>query len=195
VDKVALRLAFKLRGLAGLVTVWFGPNEHPERWGYGLLGLDYSIQKARGFPVLRADVSFPAEGYAAILGWVQIVRYTDHETGKANVIYDVAPQLMGADTPYMSFGVLPSLFDAPSITSTRVTWDASSFLVYTPDAVMTRVVHAICGFTWGYRVEDGSIELVSPTKADEADWTVCMAGLTEHYPRWDFGSSWSRHDC
>jgi hypothetical protein len=91
----------------------------------------------------------------------------------------------------MSFGVLPSLFDAPSITSTGVTWDASSFLVYTPDAVMTRVVHAICGFTWGYRMEDGSIELVSPTKADEADWTVCMAGLTEHYPRWDFGSSWS----
>ena len=189
-DRPALRLPFRLRERAGLVTVHFGPNEDPLRWGYGLLNLDFPIERARGFPVLQADVRFEEEGYAAIFGWVQIARYTVHETGETRVVYDVPPQLIGADTPYVAYGVLPRLFDAPSITRAEVTWDADSFLVHTPDALMTRVVHAICGFTWGYRVTSGSVLLVPPTPVEEEAWSRNLAGLTERFPTWTFGTSW-----
>jgi len=191
VGEPSTRLAFRLRELSGLVTIRFGPNDDPLDWGYGLLNLDYPPEKARGFPVLQADVTFQAKGYGAIFGWVQIVRYTIHDTGETRLVYDVAPQLIGTNTPYIAFGVLPSLFDAPSITSKEVTWDADAFLVHTPDALMTRVVHAICGFTWGYRVQEGSVQLVPPAPATEPIWLRNVAGLAEHFPSWTFGSSWS----
>jgi len=63
----------ELSARAGEVVVSYGENEDPARCGYDLLGLDFPWEVSRGFPVLRADVSYEADGYAAVLGWVQVV--------------------------------------------------------------------------------------------------------------------------
>src|SRR5215469_12156775 len=78
---------FRLRGKPGMVTVEYGVNEEPTRWGYDLLDLDFPLESVKGFPYCSASVAFEAEGYAAILGWIQIVQFSGTEN---NVIVDVA---------------------------------------------------------------------------------------------------------
>ena len=54
----------------GVVRVSLTRNDDPERWGWRLLGLDVPLEYIVGFPVVEATVDYPAEGYAAVLGWV-----------------------------------------------------------------------------------------------------------------------------
>jgi len=56
------RIPFELSGQAGEVVVSYGENEDPVRWGYDLLGLDFRWEISRGFPVLRADVTYEGDG-------------------------------------------------------------------------------------------------------------------------------------
>jgi hypothetical protein len=75
-------IPFRLRGVEGTVTVEYGVNDDPERWGYLDLKLDwYSPDAVRGFPVMQASVHHPSEGYAADVGWIQVVRYTVRDPG------------------------------------------------------------------------------------------------------------------
>jgi hypothetical protein len=122
-----LTLAFRLRDIEGRIRITYGTNEDPRRWGYDVLGLKYDIELARGFPVIEAE--YDAEGYAAILGCVQAVRYALGRTAEiTRVVPDVAPQLAEARTPYLSFGIRPVLFDAPSIEGVAdAEWRAWSF--------------------------------------------------------------------
>lgn len=71
----AAKISFQLRGREGRVTVEYGVNDDPSRWGYHLLGLNFDAEVARGFPVIEARVAFGGEGYAGFLGWIQVVRY------------------------------------------------------------------------------------------------------------------------
>src|SRR3954451_12308178 len=140
----------------GRVLVTCEPNDEPERWGYPLLGLGAPDDLARGFPVVRAVVKTEAEGYDAILAWVQVVAITRRASGTVQRLVDVAPQLQGLALPYLVFGPRPALFDAPSTDAHEDTgWTAHSFLVGSPDAVMTRRVVPLCGFSWGYEVRGG----------------------------------------
>ena len=66
------RFPFQLRGAEGSVSVSFQSNEGPERWGYGVLGLEWPIELAAGLPVLTARTECALEGYAAIM--LQFVR-------------------------------------------------------------------------------------------------------------------------
>jgi hypothetical protein len=65
---------FSLHGRKGTVTVVYRANDDPERWGYSVLGLSWPTSLAEGLPVLEARVSSPLEGYAAVMGWIQVVR-------------------------------------------------------------------------------------------------------------------------
>jgi hypothetical protein len=56
------------------VIVSFEANEDPQRWGYGALGLAWPTELAHGLPVFRARTECSLDGYAAVMGWVQIVR-------------------------------------------------------------------------------------------------------------------------
>jgi hypothetical protein len=57
----------------GLVAVAVEVNDDPEALG--------CRPAARGFPYCSATVSHPARGYAAALGWIQLVRSTDGLSG------------------------------------------------------------------------------------------------------------------
>jgi hypothetical protein len=179
-------LRFTLRGVDGRVSVYYGVNDDPLRWGFGLLGLPYDVEIARGFPVIAARMEFPAAGYAGYLGWVQGVRETA-DGSKEDAIPDVAPQLQGKDVPYLTFGVEPGFFDAPANTKQNVLWRAWTFLTQTPDTVMTAVVEPVCGFTWGYDVRDGVVAPTELLAATEDDWLRLRDDLRERLPGWTFG--------
>lgn len=184
-------MPFRVRQIDGGVRVRYTRNEDPRRWGYDLLRLDFDTGVARGFPVIEAKVEYPAEGYAAIMSWIQVVRYLVGAQQQPTVIVDVAPQMRDAGMPYLSFGIQPTLFDAPAITERDVVWRAWSFLTYTPDALMTPVVEPACGFRWGYDVRDGSPEPTELLSAGRDEWLEIRDELRARYPEWRFeGGDW-----
>ena len=190
-DPTTTTIPFSLRGIAGLVSVEFDANDDPVRWGYDVLDT-YDPEHARGFPVVRARVEHPREGYAVALGWVQVVRYEVFDAGHEEriTVFDAPPQLAETETPYMSFGTLPTMFDAPSMVGAGdVVWDADTFLVVTPDAVLSRVIAPVCGFRWGYRIESGSIRLVPVETAATGDWERNVGDLRQRFPSWTFRDS------
>src|ERR1700722_15204322 len=155
-DADDLRVPFTLRGIDGLIDVSITRNTDPDAIGYRLLGDSLPVDFARDFPVCRATVTYPAEGYAAVFGWTQLVRSTDSATGTFEMdpiaIYNEIP------TPFAWYGVKPELFDAPSRSDRPdVDWEARSFLCVSPDAVITRRVVAVTGFSWGFTIKSGEI--------------------------------------
>lgn len=180
-------LTFEARSLLGRVRVAYGINADPKRWGYHLLGLDFDIEVARGFPIIEARVEYPGEGYAGYLGWIQVVRYWIGAEKDPTVIVDVAPQMKQARMPYLSFGIQPVLFDAPAFIEQNVTWRAWSFLTFTPDCVMTSVVEPACGFRWGYDLRSGVPSPIELLPAGQAEWLDTREELRPRFPDWTFG--------
>jgi hypothetical protein len=177
---------FRLRGADGVVRVSLTRNEEPERWGWRLLGLDVPLEYIVGFPVIEASVDFPAEGYAAVLGWVQVVRYEVTDEPETVVLADVAPQLQGLGMPYVAFGVRPTYFDSPAISASDADWRAATFLTASPDVLLSRVIEPVCGFCWGYLRTAGETKLVEAIRAEEKDWLEAREELAKHYPDWDW---------
>jgi hypothetical protein len=194
-DLAQTQIPFRLRGVDGTVTVEYGVNDDPKRWGYLHLNLDwYSPDAVRGFPVMQASVDHPSEGYAADMGWIQVVRYVVRDPGTEEdiTVFDVPPQFSESDVPYFAFGVRPTVFDAPAIVANDVTWRASTFLVYTPDAVLSRVSRPLCGFTWGYDVTAGARDVKPVEIAGYNEWIANLNDLKGRYPDWEFQDSpWS----
>lgn len=176
-----------MRELDGRVRVAYGVNDDPARWGFHLLGLEADLDVARGFPVIEAAVEYPAEGYAAYFGWVQVVRFWVEDRVEPTVIVDVAPQLSEARMPYLAFGVRPVLFDAPAFAAQNVVWRAWSFLTYTPDALMTRAVEPACGFRWGYDLHAGTPHPVELLASGRKEWLDVREELRVRLPEWTFG--------
>ena len=83
--------------------------------------------------------------------------------------------------------VRPTFFDAPSIEGLReVSWGADTFLVYSPDAVLSRVLRPICGFKWGYQLRDGVVFLDPLSVAEAGDWERNLPDLRERFSSWIF---------
>ena len=106
-----LRIDFSLRGRSGVIAVSVTPNSDPDAIGYALLTGGLPTDAARGFPVCRATVAYPAQGYAAVFGWTQLVCSTDSDPDR----FELDPIALYSEvaTPYAWFGVKPELFDAP----------------------------------------------------------------------------------
>jgi hypothetical protein len=68
-----LELQFEHCGSPGVVYATVGPNEDPTRWGYGQQDFGSDLWLATGFPVCRARVKHPAEGYGRLMGWIQFI--------------------------------------------------------------------------------------------------------------------------
>ena len=194
---------FSLRGSEGTVRVSYGVNEDPDHWGYGVLGLAWPPSLANGLPVLEARVSSPLEGYAAVMGWIQVVRIHVSELSTSMVVdgeqappgdhvwVDGPPHLRGLGVPFVSFGHSPTLFDAPASTESDIRFIADSFLTVSPDAVISRRLQPCAGLRWGYSTEKGQKpELVPLISLGEEDWAQALPILKETFPGWDFGSGW-----
>lgn len=194
---------FMFRGQEGSVAVEFQPNDDPDRWGYGALELPWPSSLAAGLPVIRARVSTPLEGYAAVMGWIQVVRVHVAETSTTLVAggekappgdhawVDGPPQLRGLGVPFVSFGCCPGLFDAPASTESDIRFFADSFLTASPDALLSRRSVACFGLRWGYATRgDNPPDLIEPTALGPADWQQGLPILEDGYPDWTFDPAW-----
>ena len=180
----SLAVPFRLRGLDGLVTVDRSVNDDPRRWGYHLLER-FPIEQAEGFPVVRAGVSYPAEGYGAAMGWIQLI-YFGEEGEDPEALVDLTPQHEDSNTPYAFWGFSPAFFDAPSTTQPNIHWVADAFLATSPDALMTRTVLPICGFRWGYATTRKPPEISPLEPVETGAWNRARPMLTERFPTWKF---------
>jgi hypothetical protein len=195
--------AFSLHGRKGSVTAKLSGNDDPGRWGFEVLGLDWPANLALGLPVLEATVSYAGEGYAAAMGWIQLVRIHVDERSESlvaaaekapagdHVWVDGPPNLRGLGVPFVSFGPSPTLFDAPMSTESDVRFVADSFLTASPDALVTRRSRPCFGFRWGYSTRaDSPAELISPTVLDQDDWRDALPILEEQFSGWSFDPDW-----
>jgi hypothetical protein len=175
-----MNLDFVLRGIEGRVSIAFARNDDP-----GLVG---SAAESLGFPMCDATVDYPARGYAALLGWVQLVRSDDNISHGAEFEIDPLAFLGDVPHPFCWIGIDPHLFDAPSRSAKHdLDWTARSFLCV-PDGSDDEglEVHALLGFSWGFSIRDEEIRLVPPALLSAADWNEHVAGLTLRYPAWRF---------
>ncbi|WP_331733639.1 hypothetical protein OG948_60045 (plasmid) [Embleya sp. NBC_00888] len=146
--------------------------------------------EARDFPCLTALVDFPARGYGALFGWVQLVRSTDGSSAGTEFEMDPFPLFADAGSPYCYFGVTPTLFDSPARhTRDPMTWLAHSFLAWTPMAdTIERHAIPLVGFSWGFTIDRTETITVLPTRPlAPSDWTTHLPHLTEQHPTWTFG--------
>jgi hypothetical protein len=180
-----LRVDFSLRGIGGHIDVSISPNTDPTALGYLLLSHGLPVDFAGGFPVCRASVTYPADGYAAIFGWTQMVRSTDAATSDFEM--DPIAIYTEVDTPFAWYGTRPELFDAPSRASRQdMTWECHSYLCISPDAVLSRRVQAVAGFSWGFTIAADDITFVRAAPLGPGAWDGQLGLLRASYPSWTF---------
>ena len=193
-ERIERSISFTLRGVDGRVVLRYELNEDPEKWGFDQLGLDWDWNVARGFPLLEGRVEYAAEGYLGILGWIQVVDYVvGDRSGEEEFVVapDVAPQARDANTPYLSYGIEPRLFDAPASDEKDIDWNAHAFLTYTPDLLMTPIVEPLCGCSWGYTVSSGTVTAKALAAGTLDDWLHARKWLRARLPTWTFrGDDW-----
>lgn len=196
----ALEIGFSLRGIGGLIEVSVTASTDPDAIGYRLLTGGQPTDFAVGFPICRATVTYPADGYAAVFGWTQLVRpdatdaadtidATDATDATNDGGFELDPIAIYREvpTPFAWYGLRPELFDAPSYeTRDDMTWEAHSFLCVSPDAVLTRRVQAIAGFRWGFAVTGEDITLARPAPLQPQAWDGHLGLLRASYPQWAF---------
>jgi hypothetical protein len=186
------------------VRVTIEPNKNPEKTGSRLLFPSQHHNAFISFPVCSAVVDTPTDdGYASMYGWIQMVRETPLNTTEIpqqdpeirNTIshkqqweMDSLPITAATETPFCYFGPIPRLFDAP-FRATRIDldWTCWSFLTYIGDCVMTREVHPILVFEWGFRIEGGEVEIRELKRVNVGEaWEVQRGLLEERFPGWRF---------
>jgi hypothetical protein len=174
-----VELAFSMHGAQGTVEAFVGVNSDPETLG--------CRPAALGFPYCSATISHPARGYAAAVGWIQLVRATDDATGGTSFAVDPFEPLGPVSHPFCFFGFLPALFDAPSRDPlTDMEWIAHSFLCRLDDSEGAPAVIAILGFAWGFSVRQGQIASWGPEPLAAQEWDRHQPILTAEYPGWSF---------
>lgn len=181
-----VQIPFTLRGIDGLVSVRVERNDAPELVGSG--------PDALGFPWCHAAVAYPAQGYDAVLGWVQLVRSDDNLSGGREFEIDPLAFLGDVPHPFCWIGLEPQLFDAPSRAPIAdMDWMAHSFLCVPdggPGSGMR--VDALVGFSWGFRARDGVVSLTAPEELRPSDWDGHRDALSTTYPDWLFVAGFRR---
>jgi len=173
-----------LRGLPGRVVVSFEPNLQPESIG--------RTTETSGFPVCSATVERPLRGYDSLMGWVQLVRSDDNESGGERFEMDPLAFLGPLTHPFCWLGLNPILFDAPSRSSRAdLEWIARSFLCVPDDPGNGLEAHALLGFEWGFAIEGGEIMLDPPRRLTAAGWDELLTVLRSEHEGWGFPPGFS----
>ena len=175
-----MNIDFVLRGIQGHVSVVVSRNDEPELIGSGPASL--------GFPTCDATVAYPARGYNALLGWVQLVRSDDNVSHGSEFEIDPLDFLGDVPHPFCWIGLRPHLFDAPSRSpKADLDWVARSFLCVPDEGSDDRTeVHALLGFSWGFSIRDDEIRIDAPALLTPADWDEHRHALAAQYPAWRF---------
>jgi len=146
---------------------------------------------AVGLANCTATIEFAGLGYLQLLGWVQLVRSSDNAfQGQQFEMdpFDPFGLYERAPSPYCWYGILPTLFDAPSRDErVHLDWVAHSFLAASPLRGDRRIVTPLLGFSWGFHIaDDGDVTLDPITSVTSADWESHLPYLRDCYPEWRF---------
>ena len=138
-----------------------------------------------------ATIEFAGRGYLQLFGWVQLVRSTDNAfLGEKFEMdpFDPFKLYERAPTPYCWYGILPTLFDAPSRDErVPLDWVAHSFLAVSPRRGERRIVTPLLGFRWGFHIaDDGNVTLEPVLRLHAGDWALHIPYLQECYSEWQF---------
>jgi hypothetical protein len=186
---VSLEIEFRLRGRTGHAVITCFDNEDPERWGYSFLEPPHDAVPAQGFPVCAARLRYDGEGYAAVMGWIQVVRSIG-AAGDPRVGYlvDRPPMFASSGMPFAYFAPRPDFFDAPSMSSRdgEVQWQADCFLCFCPGGGIRPVAAALFGFTWGYELYNGEVRPRSLGRLPGSAWDRHLDLLRQECPAWTF---------
>jgi hypothetical protein len=174
-----MEIPFMLNGVAGRVQVDYRRNTEPAMVG--------CPPDTEGYPICTATVDRPLRGYDSLMGWVQLVRSDDNESGGERFEMDPLAFLGDLPHPYCWLGLNPTLFDAPS-RSPRVDmdWTAHSFLCVPDDVGNGLEARPLLGFSWGFVAQGGEISLVPPEVLDGDAWDVHLDTLRTRHPGWHF---------
>ena len=179
------------QGHSGCIAVTCAPSIDPPSIG--------NPEQTRGFPHCTARIDFQAGGYDAFFGWIQLVRSSDNKSRGAAFEIDPLGWFPDSRSPYAFFGLLPTLFDAPSRGHRKpMEWVAHSYLATTPSynqlerALGLRKVVWVAGFSWGFRISPaGSIELLPIAQTAGQEWNRVVPVLQRQFPSWKFLSAGS----
>lgn len=186
----ALVLSFACRGQTGKVAVHYGVTADPVGVGFDLAAAGFDEPRFRGFPVIRAELSFGDKGYRAVFGWLQLIRHGHADEAVPEV--DLPPILAECGSPLAVFGYLPTMFDAPANPDhPDGDWVAETFLVAVPDIARTRCQTALTGFGWGYRLASGRPVPLPVSGISPDRWQANQPVLGAKFPDWSFlDSTW-----
>ena len=184
-----MEIPFTYGGVDGVVEARCVPMTDPE-----------SLGKSRndvGLPACTAVVDFPAQGYWALLGWVQLVAMGppgEEPTWQA----DPFDLFEDSTSPYAWFGITPTLFDAPSRRhDAPLRWRARSFLATTPWDQSERLVAPLAAFEWGYDLDvdrgGHGPRTCPPSEHRVADAPALPARAVRHVDLPGFGRMTRRH--
>ena len=181
----SLDAPFVWQGQRGTVHVECVPNRDPAFWG---------CWSPIGFAVCTATVDYPAHGYRSMLGWVQLVRSTDNESGADRFELDPFALFGDAPSPYCWYGQRPILFDAPSRQVRQpLHWEAHSFLAATPlrevAEMKPRRVVPIIGFSWGFTDSGSDVRLHDVEVLPLDAWDSHLDLLRDTYRWWLFAEA------
>ena len=162
-----MEIWFSYGGDHGTIHATVVPSDDPVALG--------KSEQDRGMPVCTATVEFSAQGYRAMVGWVQLV----------NGVVDPFELFSDSTSPFCWYGMRPTLFDAPSRrTSSPADWTANSFRAIV--AGERRVV-PLAGFSWGFtQSSSGEVELKPVQESPLSAWAGHRPHLISSYPTWEF---------
>ncbi|MEV4282434.1 hypothetical protein [Actinoplanes xinjiangensis] len=175
-----MHLPFSLRGIPGTIDVTVDVTRDPDELG--------ASPGAVGLPHCHATIDHPAKGYAGLMGWIQMVRSTDNDSGGEAFEMDPLMFVGAVPHPFGFFGITPTLFDAPARrTGADLDWLCHSFLGYLEGFEGdTRVVKAITGFSWGFSRKNGMTTVEPVRRLTSSDWSGQLGLLHREHPGWRF---------
>lgn len=175
-----MHLPFSLHGSAGQVNIAVNATRNPDDLGAapGALGLAHC----------HATIDYAGRGYAGLLGWIQLVRSTDNSSAGERFEMDPLVFVGEVPHPFAFFGITPALFDAPSRRSRAdLDWLAHSFLCHIKEIDdNVRIVQAITGFSWGFRIAGGEATVEPACALQAGDWNQHLDMLHQQHPGWRF---------
>lgn len=174
------------------VDVSISTNNDPEQYGFDLLFPDNPLSDFVGFPICQATIHSPkSRGYASMYGWIQITRSTSdtdpEAVEKGSWEMDSIPITAGLNYPFCWFGPEPQLFDAPARANVQqIDWTARSFLTYIEDGLISKIVHPILVFEWGFNINAGE-KSIKPLRELGLDvWNEHTEFFANQYSGWNF---------
>ncbi|KAI9662219.1 MAG: hypothetical protein M1821_008385 [Bathelium mastoideum] len=148
-----------------------------------------SVSDTTGFPIFNLSIFSPALGWSSIYGAIQVFTASPHlpqSLSSADWKHDDHPIFDGVNAPFYDFAPNPRFFDYPFANKEDWDWTARMFVVYVPDALISKHVKPILGVEWGFWVEGGEKFVKGIKNLDVRVWNEHLELLRGGFEGWRF---------